>query len=385
MRKNSLVLFCVLGLLFLLSGCSGGSTGGEKRLTLKILEINENNVTAEALESEDIHMDSLPRYSFGISELDDIGAQAGDIVNVIYTGDVMETWPMQIQAVSWGIEEKASGTEASETVEAGVEDEPAGDLLEEGTSMALEILPERKSECSSIIFGGSNLLRPGGGVFDMSYTKGHEHETWYYDEFYTLSRYENGEWKELPRLVGMCGTTSYHEVYKDTPDIQEFDWVTLYGELEPGIYSLSKEVFPKKLLADEPDLEKGALVHAVFQLKDRLGISLLVWGEKPTGLTMSFGLYDEESERELFYESWYRVDRLENGMWVPADYVLPEEQVAWTEEAYTIPDTRNVDVDWEWLYGELKPGRYRFCKKVMDFRGTGDYDTYEYTAEFEIP
>ena len=39
-------------------------------------------------------------------------------------------------------------------------------------------------------------------------------------------------------------------------------------------------------------------------------------------------------------------------------------------------------IDFEWLYGKLKPGRYRIVKTVMDFRGTGDYTDYTYTEEF---
>ena len=41
-------------------------------------------------------------------------------------------------------------------------------------------------------------------------------------------------------------------------------------------------------------------------------------------------------------------------------------------------------IDFEWLYGKLKPGRYQIVKTVMDFRGTGDYTNYVYAAEFDI-
>ncbi len=40
-------------------------------------------------------------------------------------------------------------------------------------------------------------------------------------------------------------------------------------------------------------------------------------------------------------------------------------------------------VDWEWLYGKLETGEYRIVKRIMDFRGTGDYDTYILAAEFQ--
>lgn len=42
------------------------------------------------------------------------------------------------------------------------------------------------------------------------------------------------------------------------------------------------------------------------------------------------------------------------------------------------------EVNWEYLYGELPAGEYRIAKKINDFRGTGDYDTYTYYAEFTI-
>ena len=41
-------------------------------------------------------------------------------------------------------------------------------------------------------------------------------------------------------------------------------------------------------------------------------------------------------------------------------------------------------IDFEWLYGKLKPGKYQIVKTVMDFRGTGDYTNYVYAAEFDI-
>lgn len=43
-----------------------------------------------------------------------------------------------------------------------------------------------------------------------------------------------------------------------------------------------------------------------------------------------------------------------------------------------------LDVKYDWLFGKLEPGRYEIIKKVDDFRGTGDFDTYEYHAEFMV-
>jgi len=41
-------------------------------------------------------------------------------------------------------------------------------------------------------------------------------------------------------------------------------------------------------------------------------------------------------------------------------------------------------VDWEWLYGSLETGEYRIVKDILDFRGSGEYDTYYLAAEFVI-
>lgn len=41
-------------------------------------------------------------------------------------------------------------------------------------------------------------------------------------------------------------------------------------------------------------------------------------------------------------------------------------------------------IDFKRLYGKLEPGRYRIVKTIMDFRGTGDYTNYAFTAEFSI-
>ena len=43
-----------------------------------------------------------------------------------------------------------------------------------------------------------------------------------------------------------------------------------------------------------------------------------------------------------------------------------------------------IRTDWEWLYGELESGEYVIYKEVMDFRGTGDYDTKEYSVKFRV-
>lgn len=70
--------------------------------------------------------------------------------------------------------------------------------------------------------------------------------------------------------------------------------------------------------------------------------------------------------------------------WRELDEVI--DNAAFTMEAYRIQKDSPYEtvINFEWLYGRLESGRYRMVKTVTDFRGTGDYTDYTYTAEFCI-
>lgn len=262
----------------------------------------------------------------------------------------------------------------------------------------------RQSECDAVIFSVSGSAGPGGGTFEMAYAKDGHDAVWYYDEFFTLEQYEGGAWKEIPMLGGLCGMTSYMEIPEEVPEQLNLNWSYLYGPLEPGIYCVTKYVFPERagvlnelmghamqseqeyLQKTGPDPDAGVPVYAVFELDEGLGLSLNVQNASSTGLTLEFIRDGGSPTGELQYGSSYWLQRLEDGRWRAVEHADPEQEIGWTEEAYNIPDEgRRQYVDWEWLYGRLPSGQYRIFKDVMDFRETGDYDMYSYYAEFEIP
>ena len=74
----------------------------------------------------------------------------------------------------------------------------------------------------------------------------------------------------------------------------------------------------------------------------------------------------------------------ETGEWRELDEVI--DNAAFNAIAYMIQKDSPYEtvIDFEWLYGRLEPGRYRIVKTVTDFRGTGDYTDYVFTAEFNI-
>ena len=85
----------------------------ELTFNAKILEINGNSVTVEPFADED-EIKSADQISFGISELPNIDAAVGDFVKITYDGVILESYPAQIDAISW---EKATSLRSVEYTE----------------------------------------------------------------------------------------------------------------------------------------------------------------------------------------------------------------------------------------------------------------------------
>lgn len=67
-----------------------------------ILEMNGSVVCVEPVEGEEERLSS-DKITFDAQYLGDIGAEVGSVVQVTYTGGIMESYPAQIRAKSWKI------------------------------------------------------------------------------------------------------------------------------------------------------------------------------------------------------------------------------------------------------------------------------------------
>ena len=72
------------------------------RFTARVVECGENWVLVEPLDGEE-ERKSCDRISFGPMNLEDIGVQEGSVVEIIYNGEILETYPAQILPISWRI------------------------------------------------------------------------------------------------------------------------------------------------------------------------------------------------------------------------------------------------------------------------------------------
>ena len=116
------------------------------------------------------------------------------------------------------------------------------------------------------------------------------------------------------------------------------------------------------------------------------GVTLTMDHITPTSATLICTQEGGDPTGELQTGSWYMIENWtqENG-WMEVERVF-QGDLAWTMEAWAIPQNKKSEwnVNWEFLYGELPPGKYRIAKEVMDFRKTGDFDTSIYFADFMI-
>jgi len=111
MNKMLPLLAALLLPILCLAGCGNRAAGGgEQAFDATILEIQDGRAVVEAAEGAAIR-NSADQISFSTEGLDEIGAEVGDIVTVVYTGPVMESYPAQITAVSWSLVEKGVAAE----------------------------------------------------------------------------------------------------------------------------------------------------------------------------------------------------------------------------------------------------------------------------------
>jgi len=77
------------------------------------------------------------------------------------------------------------------------------------------------------------------------------------------------------------------------------------------------------------------------------------------------------------------LERFEDKIWYS---VIPINEKYWQLQLFTVEKNQDTEfnIDWEWLYGKLGPGKYRLEKEIMDVRESGNHDDYTYYVEFEI-
>ncbi len=120
-------------------------------------------------------------------------------------------------------------------------------------------------------------------------------------------------------------------------------------------------------------------------LHDKWGITLYADDVTPKGMTLKIEQFGGNPSGTLEYGAAYTLEKTVNDEWQPVETITGEPLV-WNALAYMVKmnDITEMNINWEYGYGELKPGFYRLKKEIMDFRAPGDYDKETYEVYFTI-
>ena len=133
-----------------------------------------------------------------------------------------------------------------------------------------------------------------------------------------------------------------------------------------------------------PNSDKG-VTHYNFISSDKWGITLYAEDVTPKGMTLKIEQFGGNPTGRLEYGAAYTLETTVNDEWKPVETATGEPLV-WNALGYSVKmnDISGITINWEYGYGELKPGYYRLEKEFMDFRAPGDFDKETYEVYFTI-
>ena len=130
--------------------------------------------------------------------------------------------------------------------------------------------------------------------------------------------------------------------------------------------------------------ENGKILYNRI-LTDKWGITLYADDVTPKGMTLKIVQFGGNPSGTLEYGAAYTLETTVDDEWQPVETTTGEPLV-WNMLAYSVKmnDISEININWEYGYGELNPGFYRLKKEFDDFRAPGDYDTETYEVYFTI-
>ena len=145
------------------------------------------------------------------------------------------------------------------------------------------------------------------------------------------------------------------------------------------------DIYEPLLSSKQPANTDKGVTHFNYISADKWGITLYADDVTTKGMTLKIEQFGGSPTGTLEYGADYLLETTVNDEWQPVETVTGEPLV-WNALAYSVKmnDISELNINWKYGYGELKPGYYRLKKEFMDFRATGDYDTETYEVYFNI-
>ncbi len=193
----------------------------------------------------------------------------------------------------------------------------------------------------------------------------------------------NGEWvifKMLPKLIDSEYKYCFYMKGRMPNAQKDTELIVRTNDYDLTFLDVTKSVF-----SSNSNDRIDAVVEWLYN-EDNWGITLSAVNITPTSARLFCEQFGGNPKGDLQTGSWFVIEKNVDGNWNEVPYINPNENYAWTSEAWIIPKNERLawDTNWEYLYGELSPGHYRIGKKVNDMISPGDFNTKIYYSEFNI-
>lgn len=360
-----LSIMCILSFI----GC-GHADKAEATFQATILEMKDTYYLVEPVEGSQ-ELKSSDQITVPIKNLaPSLEPEAGDIIEIKYNGEIVESYPAQITEV-YGIKvvKEAEKWDLIPMVMVN------GELyLDTGHESSVEArCGMMDGEITSAVDGSEKPTKDNQSNFGTGF--GYQ----YGSQEGLIEIFMNDKWWVFATEKALASSQMIIEP-------KEYDEIISYNGKEYKKSELCNATLKWLELSKEEKMLSSYFPPEFVIINENWGITLTAENITPTGAVIKCTQSSGEPTGELQTGSWYIVENWtqENG-WKEMPYVIDGE-IGWTAEAWMIPaeDTVEWEVNWEWLYGELPTGKYRIGKEIMDFRASGDYDKAVYFVQFNI-
>ena len=201
------------------------------------------------------------------------------------------------------------------------------------------------------------ITQRGGGIHDLRFGV----------DFSLDRKNSKGEWEPVEQLPAGDSTDSiYTDVIPESTQTVKIDWAKSYGinygSLPAGKYRLAK------VFQDCPVNTTFAeqTYYAEFTIAGddpELGITLTAKDITPEGITVVTAQYGGSYTDRITYGSYFWVEKQTNGKWEALPYI--HDNIGFTDLGYELnrDSTREEKINWNYMYGALSAGTYRYAKE----------------------
>lgn len=195
-----------------------------------------------------------------------------------------------------------------------------------------------------------------------------------YERVYKLEIKENDKWKQIDANIGY--DMPLFEVKPNEQKDLSLNWSINYGSLTDGTYRITKEVYFKNEKDKKFDIIVSFVINDSIPKYDELKIKeesnikieensdvLLSIKENSlnrSGLTL---IQNNISYNDYSYSTYFEIEIYKNGKWYKTDVNL---NFPYTSFPLNRGEIKETQIDWDSIYGELLPGKYRIIRYIYN-------------------